>query len=187
MNFYAIRTLNHETGEGHHDAVVFPDWRSHGYLEILSVEGDDATKEKLQALDTLTGRTIIRTTSSHFEPSMFENWRLPDFTTKKVYYDALNKELVRVTNSRCILDHGSHETYSVAHKKWNNQCLYVPSTVQVHRLQYEPKTEDFVVHMVHRSVNSAYLRLPNVELPENLLLSVPRMRGIVVGFPYSTL
>lgn len=187
MNFYAIRVIRPNEGSWEIDAAVFPHWRSHGWLECFEAQGHPETVAKLKELDNLTGRTVINCTSDEMEPTMFEIWRLPDFTTKKVFYDSLNKELVRVTNSRCLLDHTSHETYSAAHKKWNNQCLYVPSTVQVHRLQYEPKTEDFFIHTVSRTVNPAYLRLPKVEVPENLLMSVPRMRGIVVGFPFTTL
>jgi hypothetical protein len=187
MNFYSIRIVRQDEGGWQIDAAVFPHWRSHGLLEAFEAQGHPQTVEKIRALDTLTGRTFINCTSDELETTMFEIWRLPDFTAKKIFYDNLSKELVRVTNSRCLLDHSSHETYSVDHKRWNNQCLYVPSLVHVHRVQYEPKTEDFVIHMAYRTVNPAYLRLPKVELPENLLMSVPRMRGIVVGFPYSTL
>ena len=86
---------------------------------------------------------------------MTETWIAP-FAQNQTCYDTQAKEIVKISNGVCTLDHSSAEAFRVSHPN-NGPCRYAPCEAVALRVVGVTKTGDPIVGMTYRKVDPAYL------------------------------
>ena len=83
--------------------------------------------------------------------------RIPDFSPGVVLFDNQAKEWVKVSNGRCVLDHGSTEGFAAAHR--GGPCVYAPSEAVALR-PFISEMGEISVAWTYRGVDATQLSVP---------------------------